>query len=146
MISPEPASLYLPAELDQVDRLVKQLFTLLEPPKEFRASAKATYKKRFSGYSATHYRVQLKESSLGTAQRRYAEARVEIQLVSLLMHASSEVEHDLVYRPFEGTHSDEEYAILDELNGLVIAGEIALLRLQKAGEARVTGSERQLET
>ena len=62
------------------------------------------------------------------------------------MHASSEVEHDLVYRPFEGTHSDEEYAILDELNGLVIAGEIALLRLQKAGEARVTGSERQLET
>jgi hypothetical protein len=58
------------------------------------------------------------------------------------MHAWSEVEHDLVYKPFEGTLSDEEYAILDELNGLVMAGEIALERLQKAGEARVAGSER----
>jgi len=138
-------ALYFLGERDQVDRLVKQLFTLLEPPKEFPASAKATYKKRFSGYCAIHYRVQLKESSLGTAQQRYAEARVEIQVASVLMHAWSEVEHDLVYKPFEGTLSDEEYAILDELNGLVIAGEIALERLQKAGEARVAGSERQFE-
>lgn len=136
-------ALYFPGERGQVDRLVKQLFTLLETPKEFPASAKATYKKRFSGYWATHYRVQLKESSLGTAQQRYSEARVEIQVASVLMHAWSEVEHDLVYKPFEGTLSDEEYAILDELNGLVIAGEIALERLQKAGETRVAGSERE---
>jgi len=136
-------ALYFPGERDQVNRLVRQLFTLLEPPKEFSGSAKATYKKRFSGYWATHYRVQLKESSLGTAQQRYAEARVEIQVASVLMHAWSEVEHDLVYKPFEGTLSDEEYAILDELNGLVIAGEIALERLQNAGEARVAGSERE---
>jgi ppGpp synthetase/RelA/SpoT-type nucleotidyltranferase len=138
-------SLYFPGERDQVDRLVRQLFVLLEPPKEFPASSKPTYKKRFSGYWATHYRVQLKESSLGTAQQRYAETRVEIQVASVLMHAWSEVEHDLVYKPFEGTLSDEEYAILDELNGLVIAGEIALERLQKAGEARVAGSEREFE-
>jgi hypothetical protein len=89
--------------------------------------------------------VQLKESSLGTAQQRYAEARVEIQVASVLMHAWSEVEHDLVYKPFEGTLSDEEYAILDELNGLVIADEIALERLQKAGETRVAASERHFE-
>ncbi len=138
-------ALYFPGERDQVDRLVRQLFTLLEPPKVFPSNAKATYKKRFSGYWATHYRVQLKESSLGTAQQRYAEARIEIQVASVLMHAWSEVEHDLVYKPFEGTLSDEEYAILDELNGLVIAGEIALERLQKAGEARVAGSERPFE-
>jgi ppGpp synthetase/RelA/SpoT-type nucleotidyltranferase len=138
-------SLYFPGERDQVDRLVRQLFVLLEPPKEFPDSSKPTYKKRFSGYWATHYRVQLKESSLGTTQQRYAEARVEIQVASVLMHAWSEVEHDLVYKPFEGTLSDEEYAILDELNGLVIAGEIALERLQKAGDARVVGSEREFE-
>src|SRR5437763_624492 len=138
-------ALYFPGERDQVDRLVRQLFVLLEPSKEFPASSKPTYKKRFSGYWATHYRVQLKESSLGTAQQRYAEARVEIQVASVLMHAWSEVEHDLVYKPFEGTLSDTEYAILDELNGLVIAGEIALELLQKAGETRVAGSERQFE-
>jgi ppGpp synthetase/RelA/SpoT-type nucleotidyltranferase len=129
-------ALYFPGERDQVDRLVKQLFSLLEPPKEFPTNAKTTYKKRFSGYWATHYRVQFKESSLGAAQQRYTEARVEIQVASVLMHAWSEVEHDLVYKPFEGTLSDEEYAILDELNGLVMAGEIALERLQRAGEVR----------
>lgn len=37
----------------------------------------------------------------------------------------------------QGRLSDDEYAILDELNGLVMTGEIALERLQKAGEARV---------
>lgn len=53
------------------------------------------------------------------------------------MHAWSEVEHDLVYKPLQGTLSDEELAILDELNGLVLAGEIALERLQSAGNERV---------
>ena len=50
----------------------------------------------------------------------------------------SEVEHDLVYKPLQGKLSDDEYAILDELNGLVLAGEIALERLQRAGEQRVS--------
>ena len=136
-------ALYFPGERDQVDKLIRQLFLILEPPKEFPSGSTPTYMKRFSGYWATHYRVQLKEASLGSAQRRYAEARVEIQVASVLMHAWSEVEHDLVYKPFEGVLAEEEYAILDELNGLVIAGEIALERLQKAGEARVAGGGRE---
>ncbi len=41
------------------------------------------------------------------------------------MHAWSEVEHDLTYKPMQGTLSEEELSILDELNGLVLAGEIA---------------------
>lgn len=48
------------------------------------------------------------------------------------MHAWSEVEHDLVYKPFSGELSREELAILDEINGLVLSGEIALERLQSA--------------
>jgi hypothetical protein len=54
-----------------------------------------------------------------------------------LMHAWAEVEHDLVYKPYEGELSDEEYSLLDQLNGLVLAGEIGLEQLQRAGEARV---------
>ena len=77
-------------------------------------------------------------------QKKYAEARVEIQVASVLMHAWSEVEHDLVYKPLQGTLSDEELAILDELNGLVLAGEIALERLQSAGNERVKQQERSL--
>src|SRR5215218_4812208 len=53
------------------------------------------------------------------------------------MHAWSEVEHDLVYKPAEGELSEAEQVLLDQLNGLVLAGELALQQLQKAGEARV---------
>ena len=61
------------------------------------------------------------------------------------MLAWAEVEHDLVYKPMQGRLSDDEYAILDELNGLVIAGEIALERLQRAAEARVAVGGRRFE-
>jgi hypothetical protein len=81
--------------------------------------------------------VRLKESTLSDAQKRYSDARIEIQVASVLMHAWSEVEHDLVYKPLQGHLSEAEYAILDELNGLVLAGEIALERLQRAVEMRV---------
>lgn len=130
-------ALYFPGERDQVEKLIRELFTLTAPPKEFPGVATPTYAKRFSGYWATHYRLRLRESMLNEAQRRYVDAVVEVQVASVLMHAWAEVEHDLVYKPLEGRLSDEEYAILDELNGLVIAGEIALERLQKAGEVRV---------
>lgn len=96
-----------------------------------------TYNKRFSGYWANHYRAHMKEESLDKTQQKYATARIEIQVASVLMHAWSEVEHDLVYKPLSGTLSEEELAIIDELNGLVLAGEIALERLQSAGNERV---------
>jgi ppGpp synthetase/RelA/SpoT-type nucleotidyltranferase len=130
-------ALYFPAERDQVGNLISESFNLIEPSKEFPGEAAPSYQKRFSGYWATHFRVHLRESSLNEAQRRYADAAVEIQLASVLMHAWAEVEHDLVYKPMQGRLSNDEYAILDELNGLVIAGEIALERLQRAAEARV---------
>ena len=130
-------ALYFPAERNQVGKLIQDLFVLTDSPKEFPAGSTPSYTKRFSGYWATHYRVRLRESSLNEAQRRYTDALVEVQVASVLMHAWAEVEHDLVYKPTQGRLSDEEYAILDELNGLVIAGEIALERLQKAGETRV---------
>jgi hypothetical protein len=79
---------------------------------------------------------------LPDAQKRYADARVEVQVASVLMHAWSEVEHDLVYKPLQGELSIDEYSVLDELNGLVLAGELALERLQRAGEARVASSGR----
>lgn len=62
------------------------------------------------------------------------------------MHAWSEVEHDLAYKPLAGDLSEQEYAILDQLNGLVIAGEIGLETLQKALETRVASSDRRFAT
>lgn len=135
-------ALYFPAEREEVGRIIKGLFALVSDQKEFPTGSKPSYKKRFSGYWATHYRIRLPENLLNESQERYAEALLEIQVASVLMHAWSEVEHDLVYKPLQGSLSEDEYAILDELNGLVLAGEIALERLQRAGEFRVSSHDR----
>lgn len=135
-------ALYFPADRNQVGKLIEDSFTLVTQAKTFPSSLTPTYEKRFSGYWATHYRVRLQEATLNEVQRRYVDAVVEIQVASVLMHAWAEVEHDLVYKPEQGRLSDDEYAILDQLNGLVLAGEIALERLQKAGEARIAARER----
>lgn len=59
-------ALYFPAERIQADKLVRQLFHIAEPAKNFPAPSEATitYTKRFSGYWATHYRVQLKDTDV----------------------------------------------------------------------------------
>ncbi|GAB1434073.1 hypothetical protein MASR2M32_02820 [Sphaerotilus sulfidivorans] len=131
-------ALYFPGERSEVDKVVRSIFELTSEPKIFPEGSKPTYKKRFSGYWANHYRIRLKDNFLQESQKRYADALIEVQVASVLMHSWSEVEHDLVYKPLQGSLSEDEYAILDELNGLVLAGEIALERLQRAVEARVT--------
>ncbi|MER7487781.1 RelA/SpoT domain-containing protein [Streptomyces sp. NPDC126497] len=138
-------ALYFPGEQEQVDKSIARLFKQWDEKRVFPAAGQekddpAGQKnddRRFSGYSAVHYRVQPREQYIGDANKRYLKARVEIQVASVLMHAWSEVQHDLVYKQMDGDLSDEEYAILDQLNGLVIAGEISLKLLQDAGEARV---------
>jgi len=135
-------ALYFPGERDQVDKSVRKLFNLLDRPRLFPDLTKNRVGKRFTGYSAVHYRISLREETLTEANKRYAAARVELQVASVLMHAWSEVEHDLAYKPLEGALSEDEEAILDELNGLVLAGEIALERLQKAGKERSSISSR----
>lgn len=122
-------SLYFPSERKIIDEIINELFQI-DKKKEFPNTAHTPkYTKRFSGYWATHYRVKLKEENL---TKRYLDTLAEIQVASVLMHAWSEVEHDLVYKPFSGDLSKEELAILDEINGLVLSGEIALERLQTA--------------
>ena len=130
-------SLYFPGDRDKAGALINDLFTVLENKQFPEQSKPPTYNKRFSGYWANHYRIHISEGSVVPAQKKYTSVRVEIQVASVLMHAWSEVEHDLVYKPLQGTLSDEELAILDELNGLVLAGEIALERLQNAGNERI---------
>jgi len=139
-------ALYFPGEMEKVGKIIETLFTLDEPSKIFTGTDKNDYPKaKFSGYWANHYRVRIRDTNLNEHQKRYTEARVEVQVASVLMHAWSEVEHDLVYKPLQGKLSDEEYAILDELNGLVLSGDIALERLQKAGELRASTSGRWYE-
>jgi len=123
-------ALYFPSDRELIDEIVNEIF-LVKKTKYFPDSShKPKYTKRFSGYWATHYRVEIKK--IDKDFKRYQNTIFEIQVASVLMHAWAEVEHDLVYKPMSGELSEEELAILDEINGMVLSGEIALERLQKA--------------
>ena len=130
-------SLYFPGDRDKTDKLINELFTVLETKHFPEESKTPDYHKRFSGYWANHYRACMKEDNLEKNQQKYASTHIEIQVASVLMHAWSEVEHDLIYKPLQGNLSPDELAIIDELNGLVLTGEIALERLQQAGNHRI---------
>ena len=124
-------ALYFPGDLYKVQQFIESTFMVRECkvfPETFenQRDQEMEYKKRFSGYWATHYRINIKEKDLPENNKKYADTIIEIQVASALMHAWAEVEHDLVYKPYSGELSYEEYQILDELNGLVLAGEIAL--------------------
>jgi len=133
-------ALYFPGDRDEVARIITANFTVLRR-KDFPESAPPShpsYANRFLGYAATHFHVCLPEDLLADEQRRYADARVEIQVASVLMHAWAEVGHDLAYKPFSGELSRHEYELLDQLNGLVLSGEITLNTLQRAVSQRLT--------
>ncbi len=143
-------ALYFPGDQRFVEQFINATFHSEKPKKDFPSEAQESietiagtaFRKRFAGYRASHYLVTLRDESLTEEQKRYALARIEIQVASVLMHAWAEVEHDLIYKPQHGLLSEDEHAILDELNGLVMAGEISLERLQSAIRTRIATSGR----
>ena len=130
-------ALYFPGDRVKVGSIMDDLFTQVKDPKTFPMKGKRKQGKRFDGYVATHYLVRPKSDNNPQSENRYINTTVEIQVASVLMHAWAEVEHDLEYKPELGKLSGDESAILDELNGLVLTGELALERLQRAIQRRV---------
>lgn len=140
-------AIYFPGDREEIGRLIESEFNTGKikrfPNAEQKFNQDDPFKRRFTGYDAVHYRVRIKEEKLEANNKRFAHAQVEIQIASALMHAWAEVEHDLAYKPQIGRLSEEEFNILDELNGLVLSGEIALERLQKAFKHRIATNEQQ---
>lgn len=136
-------ALYFPGDRNEVDVLVRSQFRV-EKVKNFPEDIDYTYPypKRFAGYSAHHYRIRLKPSTLPPEEQDLADLLIELQVGSVLMHSWAEVEHELVYKNRLGHLSYDEYAILDELNGLMHAGEVALERLQEAVKRRIQTESR----
>ena len=133
-------ALYFPNDRKKVDDIIRDVF-IVEKVKTFPSEQRnnSVYARRFEGYCATHYRVYIKAKNKPTSENKI---RVEIQVASLLMHAWSEVEHDLSYKQKKGEVSFDEYESLDEINGLVIAGEVSLQRLQRISEMRILSESR----
>jgi len=131
-------ALYFPDDRKEVETLINSSFVvekskIFPEPRQLKKSG-LPYANRFSGYGAQHYHVRLKNVE-------YEEARIEIQVASVLMHAWAEVGHDLLYKQLTGDPSLSERALLDQINGLVLAGEIALEQLQNAIKSRLSLEE-----
>ncbi len=122
-------ALYFNSEKDEIEKIINNLFDVILR-KEFPIEEKS------SGYKATHYRGTIKESVLTAQQQRYVNAKIEIQVASLLMHVWAEVEHDIVYKPLQGQVSKQEKESLDKLNKTVLEGEQILKELQQASLTR----------
>ena len=69
-------ALYFPGERNEVDKIVRDQFNLTSAPKSFTGTSNPTYSKRFSGYWATHYRLQLRESDLPEINQRFLRLRL----------------------------------------------------------------------
>ncbi|MDD3705815.1 MAG: RelA/SpoT domain-containing protein [Clostridiaceae bacterium] len=140
-------AIYFPGDREEIGRLIETEFITNKirkfPNPEQKHNQDNPFNRRFKGYDAVHYRVKIKEEKLEENNKRFAHAQVEIQIASALMHAWAEVEHDLAYKPQIGKLSEEESYILDELNGIVLSGEIALERLQKSFKQRIASMEQQ---
>jgi len=133
-------ALYFPGDRADAVKLLQEQFTCEEPrkfPKNSLRLGGDIYTYRFRGYSATHLLAKLKPENLKSDESRLAAPRIEIQVASVLMHAWSEVEHDIVYKPLSGKLSENEYALLDQVNGLAFAGELALEQLQRTMRSRI---------
>jgi len=131
-------ALFFPQDQQEVDQFIRANFNV-ESVKDFPEALghPGAYPKQFLGYVGRHYRLYLKPESLPPEERYLADYVVEVQVGTVLMHAWAEVEHDLVYKSTGSFLSQDEYAILDELNGLMYEGEMALERLQTAVKKRI---------
>lgn len=105
-------ALYFPGDLEAIDRFIRNHFQIKQikhfPPDTYDPLTATGYRRRFTGYHATHYRVLLDPKHCSDNEQKYAGALIEIQVASVLMHAWAEVEHDLVYKPLSGDLSEDD--------------------------------------
>ncbi|HEY9772595.1 MAG TPA: hypothetical protein V6C81_02175 [Planktothrix sp.] len=129
-------ALYFPGDrLAAVAALIES-FIQVAHPREFPRPDGPPRRQRFGGYRATHMRVQIPGHLVNAPEEQSYNA--EIQIASVIMHAWAEVEHDLQYKRQEGVLSELEFEMLDQLNGLAMAGEVSLEQLKLARDNRLS--------
>ncbi|KAL1631898.1 hypothetical protein SLS56_004103, partial [Neofusicoccum ribis] len=99
------------------------------------------YSRRFKGYQATHYRVRFKKGEVPMNFRE--DDKVEIQVMTVLQSAWSEVEHNILYKRLKGSPSFPERQMLDGLSGLVSIGELYLDQLNGIFEDQIASDQDQ---
>jgi ppGpp synthetase/RelA/SpoT-type nucleotidyltranferase len=87
---------------------------------------------RPTGYHAVHLHMCTRTDDTFPKHSPTAEAAVfEVQITTLLMHAWSEVDHDLAYKYHGEEPSNEETRVLSEINRNIVASEGLLRQLEE---------------
>lgn len=87
---------------------------------------------KHSGYRAVHFHVGKKDETMFPKLYPW-QTRVEVQISTVVMHAWSEVEHDMVYKnPFQLPQDTTMDRMVDAINGLSITNETLLQELQQS--------------
>jgi ppGpp synthetase/RelA/SpoT-type nucleotidyltranferase len=129
-------ALYFPAQRKNVKEVIEKCCGPSQQKIYTGDKALSSYERRFSGYWATHYRTVFKPNHQFVLNCLSHNVCIEIQVASIVMHTWAEVAHDLEYKQLQGQLWEEEEKLLDQLNGLVLAGEMVLELLQNAGDKR----------
>lgn len=113
-------ALYFPNQKVNVAKLIHQHFQVL--------NEKDHTGQEHEGYIAKHYFVRLKREEGSNRPTEEApdlidDGIVEIQVMSVLLNAWSNVGHDIVYKALHGTVSGQEKNILNGFNSLVLTGD-----------------------
>lgn len=122
--------------------------TATEPPRnsgyfepireEFDDLMASSAESRFGGYRATHVVVRLRRQDLDFDEDAKDEAQIniEVQIGSIIMHAWSDIEHNILYKPAtSGKPSSDVSRMLGLINGIVATGEVALQQLAAVAAA-----------
>ena len=118
---------------DYVDTLDRQD----EVPNDGATSLSISEKKMFAGYRATHVIVQLRPTAEPEGYKHFRSKNyVEIQVATVVMHAWSQIEHDIIYKTGLDLPSESEKSILDTFNGIVMTGESLLGQLARHRQER----------
>ena len=140
-------ALYSPSESRTVDEIIPSKFIVTlktdhighkgKPVADTALSQSAINKRKFTGYVAQHYVVNVTEqwrelgleadaANKNISKEKYFPTKAactEIQVVSLILHMWSEIEHDIIYKSGDVKPSPNDIGNLDALNGLVETGE-----------------------
>ncbi|KAF2262813.1 hypothetical protein CC78DRAFT_605216 [Lojkania enalia] len=135
--------LYMPSQgqHDKVRKAITSIWGEVEPilhpsrseNREDDRTSEEEYRNIHLGYQAVHYRVAMQEShSKDGGYDWLPYDKVEIQVVSALVHAWAEVGHDILYKSHAyGKPTIQERRILDALNGLIQSGDLLLQQFQE---------------
>jgi ppGpp synthetase/RelA/SpoT-type nucleotidyltranferase len=129
----------LTRDMQKVRRLVerqRQMHSAADEEEPAKAPAGPGTDLLFPGYRATH--VVICHRSLDFDQHARGEdvVNIEVQIGSIIMHAWSDIEHDILYKPSEtGEPSADVVRMLDLINGIVMTGEVALQQLASVAAA-----------